>query len=257
MLDFVLMENILFLGTGDSGSSRNCSSYLLNERILFDVGHGTVGALRQNGFDVEDISTIIISHFHIDHIGDLLFFLYRKATRECTTPLTIVGSPGLENYLAKQYTLQTSVSATKLVEMDFLKPSIDFVNIIELDYGQTINVDGTSLRAFEVDHGEDAQPTNTNGYITKLGNLKVGFSGDTKMCDKILSEIPNADTWLIDCSTGREKAKRHLNLTQVEEIATKYQDKRFYCVHRKDWDDKPVEPNVFLPNDGDKILLEP
>jgi len=60
----------------DITDPRDCSVYLLDpgELVMIDVGFGasieTVAAhIRKQGFRPEDVSTVILTHCHVDHIG--------------------------------------------------------------------------------------------------------------------------------------------------------------------------------------------
>jgi ribonuclease BN (tRNA processing enzyme) len=67
-----------FLGTGNPRTERALSSYLVDEKILFDCGGGTVRRLIETGANISKINTLIISHFHGDHVTDLPLFLFKR-----------------------------------------------------------------------------------------------------------------------------------------------------------------------------------
>src|SRR5437763_5484042 len=66
------------------------SSYLLGtgtQRILIDCGHGSLGVLR-TVIGLSDLTAIVISHMHPDHIFDLvpLAYAYRSLERGRPAP---------------------------------------------------------------------------------------------------------------------------------------------------------------------------
>lgn len=70
--------------------------------LLLDCGFGAVHGLSRFGIDPRDITHLVLSHFHLDHVGDLapLLFTYVHAPPEPrSSPLTLVGPPGLRHHL--------------------------------------------------------------------------------------------------------------------------------------------------------------
>ena len=72
--------DILFLGTGAAdwpapgknvGNGRRCSSLLLDGHILIDCGQYAADAVEEFGVAVDDLTDIIISHPHSDHVDIL------------------------------------------------------------------------------------------------------------------------------------------------------------------------------------------
>jgi glyoxylase-like metal-dependent hydrolase (beta-lactamase superfamily II) len=71
-----IANDIYLVGNSDMTDSKDCSVYLLDfgELVLIDTGVGEgVNAIIKNieglGLDPEKISTIILTHRHIDHVG--------------------------------------------------------------------------------------------------------------------------------------------------------------------------------------------
>lgn len=69
-------NGIYLVGSSDMTDGRDCCVYLLNlgELVLIDAGAGiSAGAIVRNieslGFDAALVSTIVLTHCHIDHVG--------------------------------------------------------------------------------------------------------------------------------------------------------------------------------------------
>ena len=98
------MSSITLLGTGTCQieHERRASSVLLQldeMSILFDCGHGIVQRLLEAGIEHNELDHIVISHFHPDHVSDLLPFLHAGAwsrRNPRTTDLHIYGPPGIQ-----------------------------------------------------------------------------------------------------------------------------------------------------------------
>ncbi len=69
-------NGIYIVGSSDITDPKDCCVYLLDlgELVLIDAGAGTsvssiAGNIEKLGFDVSKVSTIILTHCHIDHVG--------------------------------------------------------------------------------------------------------------------------------------------------------------------------------------------
>lgn len=81
-------DDIYLIGDSDITDTRDCSVYLLNlgELVLIDTGAGkSVDRIIQNiedlGLNPENLSTVILTHCHIDHIGGAQEFKKRFGSR--------------------------------------------------------------------------------------------------------------------------------------------------------------------------------
>ena len=90
------------LGTGtiSLSSQRSCAGYLLEAdelRLLIDCGSGITRRLAERGDEWRTITHIAITHFHIDHHGDLptLIFAWKYGQLPArSAPLQIIGPVG-------------------------------------------------------------------------------------------------------------------------------------------------------------------
>ncbi len=78
------MSTITLLGTGTCQiePERRASSVLVeleSLRVLFDCGHGVVQRLLEAGIQHNEIEHIVLSHFHPDHVSDIVPFLQAGA----------------------------------------------------------------------------------------------------------------------------------------------------------------------------------
>jgi len=243
---------IKFLGTGAAQTKRRPTSFVINDRVLFDVGHGIVSALIENGLDTVNIDVIVISHFHLDHAGDLPFFLYRRGEISGDKALTLIGPKGLTDFLRKFYDVvlfDNPNGPDEKMKWFYL----DNIKIIELGDGENYKETNFELNTFDVAHGGSKS---CKGYIMKIDGEVIGCTGDTYLCDNLTKNLPNADTWIIDCAHEITRPnKRHLGLDEVRKIAEQYPNKKFYCVHRKDWTPPDDLKNIFFPMDGETIKV--
>src|SRR5579859_6841756 len=78
------VSSLTLLGTGTCQIEfeRRASSVLLqlaDTYVLFDCGHGVVQRLLEVGVEHKQVEHIVLSHFHPDHVSDLVPFLQAGA----------------------------------------------------------------------------------------------------------------------------------------------------------------------------------
>ena len=99
------------IGTGSMypHPERSCSANLLTVgeiRILIDAGHGTWRRLAEYGHSTRDIDYIFLTHFHPDHVSDLvpiIFDRYLQGKSPLSSEMVVAGPAGLNRFLELQY----------------------------------------------------------------------------------------------------------------------------------------------------------
>jgi glyoxylase-like metal-dependent hydrolase (beta-lactamase superfamily II) len=81
-------DGVFLVGSADISDSRDCMVYLLDleELVMIDTGTGPglnmiISNIRYLGFDPARLSTIILTHCHIDHVGGAHEFKKRYGAR--------------------------------------------------------------------------------------------------------------------------------------------------------------------------------
>ena len=98
------MLDICLLGTGGTMPmpDRALTSLIVRykgKNILIDCGEGTQIMVRKSGFSLKKIDTILITHFHADHIAGLPGLLLSIGKSERTEPVKIIGGKALKRLL--------------------------------------------------------------------------------------------------------------------------------------------------------------
>src|SRR5687767_12597095 len=104
------MTKLTFLGTGNYlAQGRYWNSFVMDGSVLVEPSPSALPNLRRCGIAAEAIDTVVVSHFHADHTFGwpflLLEFLMARLRTNTTTPLSVVGPPGIEGYLAQMMDL--------------------------------------------------------------------------------------------------------------------------------------------------------
>ena len=138
------MLDITLLGTGGMMPlpRRWVTSLLVRYNgasLLIDCGEGTQIALREKGWSFKPVNTILLTHFHADHIAGLPGFFLTMGNSDRTEPVTVIGPRGLSRIMTAVRTIA---------------PELPFeVNFIEIDGNeQTFLIDGMEITAFRVQH---------------------------------------------------------------------------------------------------------
>ncbi len=219
--------SVTILGSGTCVPSlkrSSCSVLVEAEKtkILIDCGPGTMRRLLENGTQIYDISHILISHFHPDHTGELISFLFANKYPDVSKrkiPLSIIGGRGLSSFYS-------GLKAIFGCWID-LMPAV--LNVIELDPGKnTVLLDDAILKYVPVEHNEESLAYK----ITGNNGCSVVYSGDTDFCDNLIEISYDADLLICESSLPDElKVKGHLTPSAAGEIAAKAKVKKLLLTH--------------------------
>jgi ribonuclease Z len=246
--------------------------------LLIDCGEGTQIALREKGWSFKPINTILLTHFHADHIAGLPGFLLTMGNSDRTEPVRIIGPKGTPRMIAAVRTLA---------------PELPFnLEVIEIESSeQTFHVDGMDITAFRVNHNItcygyevsikrsgkfDAERARKNQIPLKFWNplqkgqtiesdgrvftpdmvlgaerkgLKVVYTTDTRPTESIGEHAKGADLFICEGMYGEpgmeKKAREHRHMTMMEaaEIARKAEPARMWLTH---FSPSLVRPDLYM-----------
>lgn len=220
--------SVTVLGSGTCVPSlrrSSCSVFVrIDETILlFDSGVGTMRRLLEAGIEIFHISYIFYSHFHPDHTGELVPFLFSNKYPDGSRrkiPLTLVGGKGF----LKFYDDLKNVYGHWMA----LTPSL--LNIVELDNN------GRDMRMFTdfkvesipVDHN----PESIAYRVIGPGGISIVYSGDTDFSDNLITLSKDADLLICESALPDElKVNGHLTPSLAGEIATRANVRQLVLTH--------------------------
>lgn len=214
------------LGTGTVALSgeRSCSGYLYDAddvRLLLDCGSGVTRRLAELGLPWPAISHVALTHFHIDHHGDLptLVFAWKYGQLPPRSePLEVIGPAGTRALLER---LAAAYG-------DWLLAPGFPVNIREIAPGETIQVSPqVRIAAFKVPHTPESV-----AYSIERGNRRVVYTGDTGPDDALASWAHGCDVLVCECSLPASMAiKEHLTPEQCAALAARAQPRHLVLTH--------------------------
>ena len=229
------------IGSGSMWTINNSASYAVDDSILIDVPNGTCKSLIRQGIDLKTLNNILITHFHGDHYFDMPFFILLKKS---------VESLNLNIYCAKSGTKKIK----KLFKLAFphsFKKIFRIMNIsFESKRSFSLN-DKYNIERVLVDHGT-LKPA--YGYIIGVDNIKVGFTGDTTICDNLEYMMKKCDYIFGDCMLIKGTSK-HMGVDFLENLMKKYPNCKYVVSHlnddTRDYLKKANLNNVIIPKDGE------
>ncbi|KAA6439255.1 MBL fold metallo-hydrolase [Dyadobacter flavalbus] len=229
-----------------SGGRRNTCFHIKtpSTQFLIDCGASAFPGLKELNIDTEEISTIIISHFHGDHYGGLPFLLLEAARNLRKKPLTIVSPPGCRENMHQLLALLYPGSNI-MEELD--------LNFLEFTDEEMVIRDDLKLIAKPVIHSEASLP---HGIRIHTSGKIISYSGDTAWTENLIALSENADLFICECTFFTGKVKGHLNYTELARQLPKMNFRNILLTHL----DKQMLKNRHkiahaCAEDGMKILI--
>jgi ribonuclease BN (tRNA processing enzyme) len=208
---------ITILGSGTCVPSlrRSSCSVLMEigiDKLLFDLGAGTIHRLLECGVTIFDITHIFLSHFHPDHSAELVSFLFASKYAENMrrkTPLMLIAGEGLAAFY----------EALKSAYGSWIEPGDGILSIVEMS---TAAPDILDCGSFSVITRPAAHNPESISYrIESPSGDSVVYSGDTDYCDHLIDLARDARLLICECShADQEKVRGHLSPSLAGEMAS-------------------------------------
>jgi ribonuclease BN (tRNA processing enzyme) len=214
------------LGTGTVALSatRSCAGYLVESgplRLLIDCGSGITRRLAEGGHAWQSITHLALTHFHIDHHGDLptLVFAWKYGMLPARSePVEIIGPPGtsaLIDRLTAAYGDWLRMPGFPLTVRE-IAPS----DVVELPGGAT-------LTCLPVPHTAESV-----AYSVVRDGRRVVFTGDTGPSPELGTWAHGCDLLVAECSLPAGMSiPEHLTPEQCGELAAAAQPGHLALTH--------------------------
>jgi ribonuclease BN (tRNA processing enzyme) len=174
------------------------------QRILVDVGDGTVRDLVSRRADFGSIAGILLTHEHFDHFSGLYSFLHfcRLLGRKEELVLVVPKPAHVVNHL--------------------LKPPIMYeqlpyqVRIVEIEDNETVLIGELRARGFAVKH---TLPNAFGFSVQDNEGYRVVLSGDTAFCSSLLRNVEGANLAVLEATyddKSSDLASKYGHMTKNE-----------------------------------------
>jgi len=220
--------SVTILGSGTCVPSLKRSSCAIlmeigETKLLFDSGPGTMHRLLQSGVEIFDIDVIFYSHFHPDHTGELVPFLFATKypdSKKRNSGLTIAGGKGFTRF----------IHGLKAVYGDWLELPEDMLRFLEFDNN---GLNSRQFACFAVDTMPMNHREESLGYrITDPDGKSIVYSGDTDTSENLVSLSQGAD--LLICESAMPdslKVPGHLTPSLAGEMAARAHVSKLVLTH--------------------------
>ena len=210
-----MSERIVVLGTGTCQlqTQRMASSVLVelgDLRLVYDFGRGVTLRLVELGLRQDDLEHIVLSHFHPDHIDDLIPYLQAASWSQIdprSKDLHIYGPIGLEVQLMRLLSLfGPDVLVREHFRVHLHEVRGDELVIASQRFGYT-----------------DLPPADNRGLKLTHGGRTYAFTGDSDYHDQEVEFLRGVDLGVIDAG--------HPTDEEILELAARTQVPRLVCSH--------------------------
>jgi ribonuclease BN (tRNA processing enzyme) len=220
------------------------SGYLVEGagRLLLDCGPGVLARLRNGNGGWPNVDAIAITHFHLDHWGDLVPWTFGAAFgpgRSVPKPELWLPPGGTDRLRA----LGGELAFTNQLE--------DAFRLREYDGSRAFSAAGFEVTPFELAHYEEL----TFGLRVSDGRGTVAYSGDTAPTPRLADLARDADVFLCEATlSDPEPAERgHLTADEAAEAFAESGARRLVVIHRPD--ELPLDPGLERAYDGLELDL--
>ena len=209
----------------------------------------------QYGIAWADATHVAITHFHVDHWGELPFFLFalRWGTEPPrANPLTILGPTGIRARL----TLLGGAYGDWVMAPEFP------IEIVELAPGDRYELGGdVELETCKTPHTNESL-----AYSVRSRERRLVYTGDTGYCDELAAWAEDCDLLLAECSLSEERGiETHLTPSRAGALARAARARRLVLTHFYPvfGDTDPAAAaaesyggNVIAAQDGDRFTVD-
>jgi len=209
-----MSDRLVLLGTGTCQlqEDRIASSVLLELdvlRVVFDFGRGVAGRLTSLGFKQDDIRHVVLSHFHPDHLSDLIPFLQAATWSQIdprTADLHLYGPEGLD-----------ALFRGLLGLFDALMRDDGFRLHLHEIRDHRLVIEGFELVSSEL------PPAGNRGLKFTRRGVTCALTGDSLFHDEEIEFLRDVDLAIVDAG--------HLSDDELIELAVQSRARRLVCSH--------------------------
>jgi ribonuclease BN (tRNA processing enzyme) len=249
------MVVVRFLGSGNAfcPNGRLHSLVLIDERILVDAPPTIIPQLKRANLSPADINTLLITHWHGDHIFGFPFFILERkyiSDREGKNMLNVHLHEGGASRLVDLSELAYPNTLT-----DVLDERITFHEEIS---GDVAGCPEWHYERFAVEHEPETDP---HGYqLDHASGLTIIHSGDSGPCQEIEERSGNADVVIIELGVpDGVPTEMHYKPSTLTELANNNPHTIFLATHLFTNGDETIShfpDNVIQVRDGEVFTIE-
>jgi len=172
--------------------------------VLVDCGRGVSTQLAKVGVSLADLSAVLVTHLHFDHVGDLGDVIM-SAWNLGVQRLPIVGPPGTQEMVSAIFNdvypldIDYRLREDQFFEAGVVHPA-QMITVTIVRGGETWSHGPLEITCEVVDHGDvlEMDDWTAVGYRFESSTASVAISGDAVPCEGLTQLARNADV-LVQC----------------------------------------------------------
>jgi ribonuclease Z len=217
------MAKIIILGSSNAiADETHENAYLIivgrMRKVLVDSPHNPILRLKKVGIGFRDITDLVLTHFHPDHVSGIPLLLMDMWLRGRKRPLNIYGLPHALNRL------ENLMDAFSWENWPDFFP-VKFKRLPPKGINPLLDCEDFSISASQVCH---MIPTIGLRVEFKASKRVVTYSCDTAPCQEVIDLAQNADVLIHEASGA---FMGHTSAAQAADVATKAGAKELYLIH--------------------------
>ncbi len=220
------VTEVVFLGSSDAfaaGARRQSATLVRTDdgSVLVDCSGTAITGLAIEHIPRNEISAIIITHYHGDHfMGVPQFLLAALYADERRSPLHIAGPEGIEKRIRElAQILGYSIEDRQWpfsIHFHDLRPGI------EMEIGPV------HVTPFQTLHQAETQP---HGIVLCTDSHRIVFSGDTGWFEGLTEMTQDADLFICECTNYDRGYEYHMNFRDLYEHRDAFGCRRIILTH--------------------------
>ena len=218
------------------------SGYLVegDGRLLLDCGPGVLARLRARDGGWPGVDAVVITHFHLDHWGDLVPWVFGGAYgpgRDADRPVLWLP-PGGE---ARLRGFGERMSFGGQIDTVF--------DVREYEEDVPFRAGGFDVTPHRLDHYSEL----TFGLRVQNHSSTLAYSGDTGPTERLVELARDADVFICEATLRQPEPdeRGHLTGEEAVEASRAAGARRLVVIHRPD--ELPLAPDVERAADGDVL----
>ena len=216
---------VLGSGTGWITSKRRAPGYLLSYEkfhLLLDLGPGTINQLLKTGLTINDISAIFISHFHPDHVTDLIPFLFAMNYRLGYTREEKIFLYAHKNFSLFYENLKAAFGHWICPPKELLE-----IKLIEKEDFYTFQLGPFLAKTIKVKHNPESL-----AIRLEIDKKSITYSGDTGFCEELITLSYGSDLLILECANSKNFfVPHHLGPEEIALVCERAKPKRVLLSH--------------------------
>ena len=194
---------MILLGTGSplaSPDRSRAATLIVAGQMTIMVDTGSGAGMRMQAAGYNDISMVLYTHFHSDHISALGDIMVTRSINNAQTPLTVKGPIGTSDVAQKLLAAYDRDTQYRIAHHGDKYPAIGMtLNATDHEPGVIYQADGLTITMFDVRH-EPIDPA--VGYRFDYRGKCIVVSGDTRAFAGMVEAAKNCDLLVHEAMDG-------------------------------------------------------